>query len=135
DFHVTRVQTCALPICMPGIEGSAIDVVDNATIWRHLFHHTADIVLDKVSLYLLYPTRNGIVTTVVANGFAQLLSSINHNHRHSDTAGLTCRFELRLHFPNTSGVFQTDSKEMSCYICCFLIPGSFSIGCTANDGE
>src|SRR5690606_41369298 len=93
---------------------SASDLLDHATIWRPLCPPTADIVLDKVSLYRSYPPRHGIVTTAVANGFALLLSSITHNHRHSDTAGLTCRFELRLHFPNTSGVFQTDSKEMSC---------------------
>src|SRR5690606_31145875 len=120
---------------MPRIEGSAIDVVDNATIWRHLFHLTADIVLDKVSLYLLYPTRNGIVTTAVANGFVHLLSGINHNHRHSDTAEMTCRFEYRFHFPHTRSVFQTEFRNLTCSSCCFLIPGFFSIGYTANDGE
>src|SRR5690606_40893341 len=55
DFHVTGVQTCALPICLTGVAGIVIgdaEVVHGAVIARRQFGSAAQLVdrADEVAL-------------------------------------------------------------------------------------
>lgn len=72
---------------MTRIKCASVNMVNDAAVRCHLFHHTAVIILYKILFYFSDPSGYPFITTYIANGFTQLLGSIHHDHRHTNAFG------------------------------------------------
>src|SRR6185312_12156686 len=53
---------------MTGIQGPAVDMVDDVAVGGYLFHHAGDIVFDEIPLDLPDPPTDPLVAPLVADG-------------------------------------------------------------------
>src|SRR5690606_2329856 len=76
EMRITLSVNCFVedkPSCfhgMTGVQGTSVDMIDNASIRSDLLHDTTNIFFDEIVFDFVDPAVNPFITTGIANGFS-----------------------------------------------------------------
>ena len=107
--------------CMAGIQCSSIDMVNYVAVRCYLLHHTFNFVFYKITFDFINPMIYQSITTFITYSTAQLLCSVHHYHRYTNTfcwsnIGILWRNHARFR-----SIIDTLTKYFTCAISSMLI--------------